>query len=64
MIILHLSMKKIKKVVISVKTNFGMSKKYQLTNRIMQGDTWACAKSSAQVDSFGKEMLTEGPSFM
>ena len=30
----------------------------------MQGDTWECSKASPQVDSFGKEMLTEGPSFM
>ena len=45
-------------------TNYGMSKEYQLTNRIMQGNTWACAKASAQVDSFEKEMLAEEPSFM
>ena len=30
----------------------------------MQGDTWAPAMASAQVDSFGKEMLENQPSFM
>ena len=30
----------------------------------MQGDTWAPAMASAQVDSFGKEMLEEPSSFM
>ena len=30
----------------------------------MQGDTWSSAMASAQVDSFGKEMLLEEPSFM
>ena len=30
----------------------------------MQGDTWACALASAQVDSFGKEMISEEPIFM
>ena len=52
-----------KKDIICVKTNYGMSKEYQLTNQIMEGDTWACAKASAQVDSFGKKMLTQGPNF-
>ena len=51
-------------VVISVKTNYGLSKEYKLTSRIMQGDTWACAEASAQVDSFGKEMLEENPNYM
>ena len=54
-------MMQIKKVVICAKTIYGMSKEYQLTNQIM--DTWACAKASSQVDSFGKEMLTHGPNF-
>ena len=51
-------------VVISVKTSYGLSKEYKLTSRIMQGDTWACAEASAQVDSFGKEMLEENPNYM
>ena len=51
-------------VVISVKTSYGLSKEYELTSRIMQGDTWACAEASAQVDMFGKEMLEEMPNYM
>ena len=53
-----------KKIVINVKTPQGISQEYTLTNRIMQGDTWASAMASTQVDSFGKEMLAEEPSFM
>ena len=53
-----------KELVISVKTPFGQSKNYKLTERTMQGDTWASAKASAQVDKFGKEMIMEEPSFM
>ena len=54
-----------KDVVISLKTNFGVSNQYKLTNRIMQRDTWACAKASAQVDSFGKEnIIAEEPSYI
>ena len=30
----------------------------------MQGDTWASAMASAQVDSFGKEMIEEQQSYM
>ena len=47
-----------------LKTPHGLSKAYPLTNRTMQGDTWACAMASAEVDSFGKEMIIEEPSFM
>ena len=53
-----------KSVVINVKTPQGQSDDYTLTNRVMQGDTWASALASAQVDSFGKEMITEEPSFL
>ena len=53
-----------KEVVISVKTPFGPSKDYKLIKRTMQGDTWACALASAQVDSFGKEMISEESNFM
>ena len=53
-----------KEIVINVKTPQGLSQDYTLTNRIMQGDTWASALASAQVDSFGKEMLLEEPNFM
>ena len=51
-------------VVINVKTPQGLSNEYTLTNKVMQGDTWAPALASAQVDAFGKEMLEEQPSFM
>ena len=53
-----------KSVVINVKTPQGRSQDFTLTNRVMQGDTWASALASAQVDSFGKEMLIEEPRFM
>ena len=53
-----------KKVVISVKTPQGQSAEYTLTDRVMQGDTWSSAMASAQVDSFGKEMLEEEPTYM
>ena len=53
-----------RQVGINVKTPYGVSEDYTLTNRIMQGDTWAPAMASAQLDSFGKEMLEERPSFM
>ena len=42
----------------------GTSQTYQLTDRIMQGDTWAPAMASAQVDSFGKQMIKEEPDFI
>ena len=51
-------------VVINVRTPQGLSKEYNLTNRVMQGDTWASAMASAQVDRFGKDMLIDKPSFM
>ena len=35
-----------------------------MENRVLQGDTWASAMASSQVDSFGKEMLQEEPSYM
>ena len=35
-----------------------------LKNCVLQGDTWASAMASAQVDSFGREMLIEEPSFI
>jgi hypothetical protein len=53
-----------REVVINVKTPQGLSKDYTLMNRIMQGDTWASALASAQVDAFGKELIKEEPSFM
>ena len=53
-----------KEIVINVKTPQGLSEEYTLTSRIMQGDTWSSAMASAQVDSFGKEMLVEEPTFM
>ena len=51
-------------VVINVRTPQGLSKEYTLINKVMQGDTWASAVASAQVDAFGKEMLEDQPSFM
>ena len=48
----------------NVKTPHGMSSPYTLTNRIMQGDTWAPAMALAQVDSFGKQMIEEEQVFM
>ena len=56
---LNLIHKANKEVVISVKTPTGNSKEYELTNTIMQGDTWAPVQASAQVDSFGKEMISQ-----
>ena len=53
-----------KEVVISVETPQGRSETYKLTNRIMQGDTWAPSMASAQVDEFGKEMLLNNPSYI
>ena len=53
-----------KEIVINVKTPQGISKDYTLHNRVLQGDTWASAMASSQVDSFGKEMLQEEPSYM
>ena len=53
-----------KSVVINVKTPYGVTSDYIITNKVMQGDTWATAMASSQVDSFGKEMLNENPSYM
>ena len=53
-----------KALVINVKTPYGLSDDYKITNKVMQGDTWASAMASAQVDSFGKEMIEEQPSYM
>ena len=50
--------------MINVKTPYGPSKDYKLIKRTMQGDTWACALASAQVDSFGKEIIVEEHTFM
>ena len=50
-------------VVINVRTSYGKSEEFTLTNKIMQGDTWASSLASAQVGKFGKEMLEEEPSF-
>ena len=55
---LRLIYKANRKVVMNVETPHGTSQTYQITDRIMQGDTWAPAQlSSAQVDSFGKQMI-------
>ena len=51
-------------VVINVRTPQGLSKDCKLSNEVMQGDTWASALASAQVDAFGKEMPEDKPSFM
>ena len=61
---LHLIHEANKEVVISVKTPQGQSRQYTLTGRTMQGDTWAPAMASAQVDRFGKEMIVEEPKYM
>ena len=53
-----------REVVINVKTSHGLSRDYTLTNRIMQGDTWASALASAQVDAFGKELIEEEPDYI
>ena len=53
-----------KTVVINVKTPHGVSGDFTLKPRIMRGDTWAPTMASAQVDSFGKEMLENKPSFI
>ena len=53
-----------KEVVISVKTPQGTTKPYTITNKTMQGDTWAPVMASAQVDAFGKEMLGSNPTYM
>ena len=53
-----------KEVAILVKTPTGVSNEYKLTCRTMQGDTWAPGQASAQVDSFGKELILEQPSYL
>ena len=53
-----------KDIVIRVKTPHGISQPYELTNKTMQGDTWAPALASAQVDSFSKEMLDNTQNYM
>ena len=53
-----------REVVINVKTPQGLSSDYKLTNRIMQGDTWASALASAQVDAFGKELIEDEPDYL
>ena len=53
-----------KEVVISVKTSQGTTKPYTITNKTMQGDTWAPVMVSAQVDAFRKEMLESNPTYM
>ena len=53
-----------KSIVINVRTPYGVTDDYNITNKIMQGDTWASAMASTQVDSFGKEMIKENPSYM
>ena len=53
-----------KEVIINVKTPQGHSKNETLNNRVLQGDTLATAMASTQVDSFGKKMLLEVPSYM
>ena len=57
-------MKQIKKLGSMLKHPQVLSQEYKLTSRIMQGDTWASTMASAQVDSFGREMLMEEPSFI
>ena len=46
-----------KSIVINVRTPYGVTDDYTITNKVMQGDTWASAMASSQADSFGKEML-------
>ena len=53
-----------KEVVITVKTPQGTSEPHTITNKNMQGDTWAPVMASAQVDAFGKEMIENLPTFM
>ena len=53
-----------KSVVINVRTPYGVTSDYKITNKVMQGDTWATAMAAAQVDNFGKEMINENPNYM
>ena len=53
-----------KDIVIHVKTPHGISQPCELTNKTVQGDTWAPVMASAQVDFFGKEMLDNTPNYM
>ena len=50
--------------MITVKTPQGTSEPHTITNKNMQGDTWAPVMASAQVDTFGKEMIENLPTFM
>ena len=53
-----------KEVVINVKSTQGTTEPYTITNKTMQGDTWAPVMASAQVDAFGKEMIENNPTYM
>ena len=51
-------------VKVRVKTPCGLTVENTLNEIVLQGDTWGPPMAANQVDSFGKEMIIEEPSFM
>ena len=53
-----------KNVVMKVKTPNGLTEEEELNEVVIQGDVPATAMASNQVDSFGKELLMDKPSYI
>ena len=51
-------------IKVRVKTPSGLSVEQQFPKLVLQGDTWAPIMASNQVDTFGKQLIEEEPSFL
>ena len=51
-------------VKVRVKSPSGLSVEQQFPKLVLQGDTWAPIMASNQVDTFGKQLIEEEPSFL
>ena len=51
-------------VYMSVKTPSGLTERQLITNSVLQGDTWGSILASVQVDSIGKQCISEGHTYL
>ena len=53
-----------KNIKVRVKTPSGLGVEQKLSKLVLQGDTWGPIMASNQVDTFGKQLIEEEPSFI
>ena len=53
-----------KNIKVKVKSPFGYCEESKLDKIVLQGDTWGPTMASNQVDTFGKQLIEEVPSYV